>query len=354
MRLGELLVAQGLVARDQVDEALSRQILHGGRLGSNLVELRYLTMEDLARALGRQHRRPAALHGHFGKIDLAVANRLSPEMAASWHAVPLGRTGAAGDQIAIATTDPFSDDILFDCRALFDAEIVEAITPELRLLYWLERIYGIERINRFKRVLRPGDGDIHREPADPKRRGYVQTLSDVEAPDETSALARIAVKRIAVPVTGELDTPVDPNDLDDCLRRIRRVTSRNRVAEITTFLLEYGFDGFFEASMLLIVRDELAIGWRGFARGNEDKSIDALAIPLVADGLLRIPYNQSEAYFGAPETPVSWIAACGSSWARSRRRLPCFPSRCRGRWRACSMCTARCPCRPSMWASWES
>lgn len=302
MRLGELLVAQNLVTAEHVEEALSRQILHGGRLGSNLVEMRVLSMENLALALGRLHHKPAAMQSHFGLLDLAVARKLSPEMAASWHAVPLGRTGAGGDAVAIATTDPFSDDILYECREVFGCEIVQAISPELRLLYWLERVYGIERINRFKRVMRPGDEEFHKEPTDPERRGYVQTLTDVEEPDETSALARIAVKRMALPISGELDAPIDPNDLDDALRRIRKVTGRNRVGDITSFVLEYGFDQCFGAGMIVIARDDLLIGWRGFVR-DQDKSIDALAIPVDADALVTTAFKTGESFFGLPETP---------------------------------------------------
>ena len=55
MLLGELLVHEGLLRPHQVEEALAAQVIHGGRLGTNLVELGHLTEDQLARSLGKQH-----------------------------------------------------------------------------------------------------------------------------------------------------------------------------------------------------------------------------------------------------------------------------------------------------------
>src|SRR3954466_10320622 len=60
MRLGELLVKDGLVSAAAVDEALESQVVHGGRLGTNLVELGLLEEKELARCLGKLHGLPFA------------------------------------------------------------------------------------------------------------------------------------------------------------------------------------------------------------------------------------------------------------------------------------------------------
>jgi len=52
-RLGELLVAAGLLTPEQVEQALRAQVLWGGRLGTNLVELHYLELDPLSAMLGR-------------------------------------------------------------------------------------------------------------------------------------------------------------------------------------------------------------------------------------------------------------------------------------------------------------
>jgi hypothetical protein len=55
MRLGELLVGQGLASPEEVETALKRQKREGGRLGTHLVAMGILTVEQLLTALRGQH-----------------------------------------------------------------------------------------------------------------------------------------------------------------------------------------------------------------------------------------------------------------------------------------------------------
>jgi hypothetical protein len=55
MRLGELLIQEKLITPQALEEALESQVVHGGRLGTNLLELGFLSEKDLARMLGQLH-----------------------------------------------------------------------------------------------------------------------------------------------------------------------------------------------------------------------------------------------------------------------------------------------------------
>jgi hypothetical protein len=55
MRLGELLIQEKLISPQALEEALEAQVVHGGRLGTNLLELGLLSEKDLARMLGQLH-----------------------------------------------------------------------------------------------------------------------------------------------------------------------------------------------------------------------------------------------------------------------------------------------------------
>jgi hypothetical protein len=61
MKLGEILIAQGLVSRADVDTALERQSTEGGRLGSILVAMRVLTVSQLLATLHNQRQIDSAL-----------------------------------------------------------------------------------------------------------------------------------------------------------------------------------------------------------------------------------------------------------------------------------------------------
>ncbi len=53
-KLGEILVEEGLLKNEQVQEALNRQKTAGGLFGESLVKLGFLTEEDIACALAKQ------------------------------------------------------------------------------------------------------------------------------------------------------------------------------------------------------------------------------------------------------------------------------------------------------------
>ena len=53
-KLGEILVEEGLLKDEQVQEALNRQKSAGGLFGENLIKLGFLTEEDIACALTKQ------------------------------------------------------------------------------------------------------------------------------------------------------------------------------------------------------------------------------------------------------------------------------------------------------------
>jgi hypothetical protein len=152
-RLGEHLVAAGLLTPGQVEQALRAQVLWGGRLGTNLIELHYLELDPLTRALGRQHHMPAALARHFEKADPELQHRLSPELADRLSCVPLLQMGPER-HVVIAAVSPLpprqlaliADELCVDVRRL-----VPAVAAELRIRYQLERVYQIRRTARFLR-----------------------------------------------------------------------------------------------------------------------------------------------------------------------------------------------------------
>ena len=153
-RLGELLVAARLLTQEQVGQALRAQVVWGGRLGTNLIELGCLDLDGLSRALGRQHGVPAALGRHFDRADPVLQQRLPAELAERWAIVPLLRVSGER-RIAIAAIDPADAARIAEIAAVFDVapeSIVMSIAAELRVRYHLERVYKIQRGSRFLRA----------------------------------------------------------------------------------------------------------------------------------------------------------------------------------------------------------
>jgi len=156
-RLGELLVETGVLGEAQLDEGLRSQVIHGARLGTNLVELGYLELDGLANALARMHALPPALRRHFESCDSEVQERLPSWLAATHKVVPIGFLADDENRVMVACRDPLRDTArreLEVAMGLGRGALVPSICGELRLLYFLERVYQIPRATRFLRVRR--------------------------------------------------------------------------------------------------------------------------------------------------------------------------------------------------------
>ena len=143
MRLGQILVEMGACGPDRIRDALEGQVLLGGRLGTNLLEIGAIGEEALARALARQHGRPA-LHGDI-RVDPAVAALLKPEHADRFEVVPYELSGR---RLSVLCCDPSDLRKLDEVAFALGKQIAPVIVPEARLWALLRALYGVERPTR--------------------------------------------------------------------------------------------------------------------------------------------------------------------------------------------------------------
>ena len=156
-RLGELLVAAGVITPAQLEEGLRAQVIHGARLGTNLVELGHVELDQVAIGLARQHGMPPAMRRHFERCDPEVQGLLPAALAARHLVVPIGHLAGDSRAVMVATRDPLTDGTrreLETAMGLDPGGVVVAICAELRIRYFLERAYQVPRPSRFLRVRR--------------------------------------------------------------------------------------------------------------------------------------------------------------------------------------------------------
>ncbi|HHN64103.1 MAG TPA: type IV-A pilus assembly ATPase PilB [Nitrospirae bacterium] len=133
-KLGQLLLSANLVTETQLKEALNLQKKEGGRLGSKLVKLGYLTEEKLVSFLSKQYGVPAINLSDY-EIDPAVLKLIPAEMAKKYLIIPVARVGAT---LTVAMADPSNifaiDDIKFmtgynvEVVVASESSIIDAIT----------------------------------------------------------------------------------------------------------------------------------------------------------------------------------------------------------------------------------
>lgn len=312
MRLGELLIADGRLTEDQLDQALRAQVVWGGRLGTNLVELGLIDLEELSWALARLHRLPVALARHFARTDAGLQARLGAQLAEKWRCVPLARLADDPPRIGLAAAEPLPPEALAEIAAALGEPVetlVLAVAAEMRILYHLELSYGLARPARYLRTrdatppeppepvigesseveielpavpptdaLEPASAAAELElspssepepPTGPELRRYMPMVGEDER-----RVGRIAIRRVAVYADGAQAPATWP----EALRAIRRAHDRDRVGELAVSALVQ-FCPAVEVSALLVVRGGVAIGWRGRQREGA-LELGALAVPL--------------------------------------------------------------------------
>ncbi|MCS4308884.1 MSHA biogenesis protein MshE [Rheinheimera pacifica] len=138
MRLGDLLVDEGIISQDQLQQALARQQETGRKLGSTLTELKFLTEVQLLRFLAQQLNVPF--------LDIAQkqinpkAVQLLPEVQARrFRALVLEDNG---DTVLLGMSDP-ADLAALDqiARLLAPKEVALAVVRESQLIEAFDTLY---------------------------------------------------------------------------------------------------------------------------------------------------------------------------------------------------------------------
>ena len=158
VRLGDLLIQQGLLTEDQLKIALDEQKRTGRKLGRVFVESGYVTEEGISQALARQLRIPFIdLKNFTPKPDLI---KLLPEAPARrFRAMVLEQLPDGRLQIGLA--DPTDLQAYDEITRLVKREIDLAVVTESQLLAMVDRVYHRgEQITGLAKELTAELGDM--------------------------------------------------------------------------------------------------------------------------------------------------------------------------------------------------
>lgn len=158
VRLGDLLIEQGLLSDAQLKVALGEQKLTGRKLGRIVVESGYVTEEGISQALARQLRLPFIDLKQFSpKPDLI---KLLPEAPARrFRALVLDQL--PDGRLQIGLSDPTDLQAYDEITRVVRREIDLAVVTESQLLATIDRVYHRgEQISGLAKELTADLGDI--------------------------------------------------------------------------------------------------------------------------------------------------------------------------------------------------
>ncbi|WP_407507130.1 GspE/PulE family protein [Vibrio parahaemolyticus] len=137
-RLGDLLVEEGIVSEDQIQQALSAQRSTGQKLGDALIDLEFITEKQMLEFLSQQLGLPLIDLGR-APVD-ADAVQILPEVhARRLRAMVVARNG---DTLRVAMSDPadlFTQESLMNLLGEYNLEFI--IASERQLISSFDRYY---------------------------------------------------------------------------------------------------------------------------------------------------------------------------------------------------------------------
>jgi hypothetical protein len=380
-RIGEFLIAEGHLTRDGLEEALDWQVLYGGRLGTNLLELQLTEEADLAHALGKQLGAEVA----FGdlQVDPAVLGLVPAHVAARQEIVPWvldkRRLKVLCVEIKVEDFDRLSYKIGRTC--------VPVIAPEFRVFQLLRVHYGAMRQmraldfgvvpqegraeRRRKKTAEQGApapsgpelidesafNDIYQQmmagrpppseqpkPAAPaseppkpaakapavswthgiSNRASPPAVERVQEPEVLEALPDDAILGEATPWPHE-PTPPPPVetalDFKQALQALSGVTDRDEIAHIVLRASRSKA----ARALLLQVQGGVALGWDGLGDGMQDGAARRVAMALADESAFSLVVKTRSHFIGPlqrTESNIRFLATLGKKVPKSSAIFP--------------------------------
>jgi type IV pilus assembly protein PilB len=136
-RLGDLLVAEGLITQEQLQRALAEQKGTAEKLGTILVRLNYLTEEQLIGFLSRQYGIPSVTLSQM-EVDPEVLQLVPAAIAKKYEVLPVKRVG---NTLTVAMADPTNVFALDDIAFMTNLQVLPVVASQAAIRKAIERHY---------------------------------------------------------------------------------------------------------------------------------------------------------------------------------------------------------------------
>ncbi|HEV7700124.1 MAG TPA: ATPase, T2SS/T4P/T4SS family [Pyrinomonadaceae bacterium] len=145
-KLGEILVRESLITSQQLRETLEYQRANGGRLGSNLVKLGYVSDDVVTAVLSRQYGVPS-INLELFQIEKDVIKLISEDVALKYSVLPVSKAGAT---LTLAMADPTNVFAMDDIKFMTGLNVEPVIASESSIQFAIGKYYtGSSEIDIF-------------------------------------------------------------------------------------------------------------------------------------------------------------------------------------------------------------
>jgi len=141
-----MLVKEGAISKKQLEEGIHNQVIFGGRLGTNLVELGYLDEQTLTKWLAKKHGVPTVNWNSLNRIKPSVLKLFTKKLAKITESFPIKEEGK---DLYVVMADPDNLEWIQQISFATGKKVKPLVLPEVRVFDLLTRFYNIGRELRY-------------------------------------------------------------------------------------------------------------------------------------------------------------------------------------------------------------
>jgi hypothetical protein len=268
--LGRILRDRGVISEGQLQEAIQHQVLYGGRLGTSLYELGFITEERLTEALARAQGVPAADPRNFQAEAVPLVPR---KLVTRFKVIPWRLRGKT---LFLGMVNPSDHTAVAQIGYSLGYIVRPLVVPEFRMVQMLHDHFGID-----------------------ERWRYTDTRSPAATP--------MPVPRV--------------KDPEEAAAAIDAAGTRDEVVQAVLALGRC----YFKRVVFFIVREPWVIGWDGAGEGMDRARAGELRIPLDLPSVFQ-SVTRDRALFvgrlGPEETNRQFLEAIGKKPGTTAAVLP--------------------------------
>ena len=141
MLIGEMLLEEGIITKEQLKDALEEQKRTGTKIGEILIKMRYISKEILWTFLGYQMGVPFINLDEVGELRPYVLNFLPEPLMRNEKLIPVSKQGKV---ITVAMSDPLNFLVVDDLKATTRSEIDTRLAPPEDIKKMIDKYFGFK------------------------------------------------------------------------------------------------------------------------------------------------------------------------------------------------------------------
>ncbi|MEW6455733.1 MAG: type IV-A pilus assembly ATPase PilB [Acidobacteriota bacterium] len=138
VKLGDFLLKEKLITKEQLDIALEYQKKNGIKLGSALLKLGFVTEDEIINVLSKQYGYPAINISKFD-VEPEIIKLIPADVARKYIILPIHRIGTI---LTVAMSDPTNLTAIEDVKFITNLNVQPVIAPESALKVAIDKHYG--------------------------------------------------------------------------------------------------------------------------------------------------------------------------------------------------------------------